>query len=279
MPVLQSIIVWVLDNFVLILLFLLCAPFVVVIVEVVICIYQSLCFQVEELTGFRERFGAMYHLTDNRNDIRHNGMIFSHKNYWLFAANVNIGRVKFNYKRTYRVYPIEAHRIGLIIEAVWKNVKNCVINALQFLAMFVLCFPYILFWVLCLPERIYRWILIPLAFVIFYLAAQIKIRGVYQLDIRIINVDSSIPTECDVEVVYHRSIIKFHLHNPEIYPDMIQKDNINTFTSSLRLFFPTQRKIKLKAQVLLPEGIKQQDVPLSTRYLHTTYSNIEFVEF
>lgn len=247
LPLLTDIeVVWII-GFILILLL------AVVIAEIVVCILMALQFRVEELSGFYSRFLSYYKISVRRDTVSW----VESKNNWFLWLSVSIGNVEIEYMPGYSV--------------------NSVISNIGSYFFLVLLTPfYFIFAVGSYFERIYRILLKPFVFICFWLLAKLKIIMTYYFKGTTLVVDSkSTDTVCSVDVIYRRPVIRILLHHPGEYPDSLQKDNLNHFTSTLRNLLPLQQYVKFRTEIVYPADVEEQrELPLTMSYLCANYAKL-----
>jgi len=244
--------------------------FTISIFESICCIITALKFNVEELVGYNVWFSMHYKIAVKRSNVSWEDS----KHNWFLWVGVFIGNVNLRYSS---LLPNQ----HMFSSDTIMNVVAVACNIFRYSILLLLVPFYLFFSILNIFERFIRYLLTYLAFFAFWLLAKIKILVVYHFTGTTFVIDSKENNlTCAFDVLYHKPAIRIILHTPQKCPDPSQKDNLNSFTNTLKIKLPPLLKIKFKTEVYYPRSVNllQADLPLTYNYLHMAYAKLNHIK-
>ena len=158
--------------------------FIVSAVETIFCIARAMCFRVEELSGYWAWFFGFYKVSVDRGDVSWDDC----KSNWFLWLSVLVNNICVDYSS---FVPFQNSSLtddmGSFIKTkavfLFRNIVILVFNALffafnaiKYLSLVVLVPFYLVFSFISFFERVFRLVLGPVAFSVFWVSARIKIR-------------------------------------------------------------------------------------------------------
>ena len=263
---------------------ILVSVFAIVSLEVLFCVIKAMTFQVEKLPTYRNWFMNHYRITAERNKISWK----ENKHNWLLWASVLMSNVKLYFASQSPYFQISSvpkeDKLQILkhnLRIIYFNVRNIVYNSLRYLTFLALVPIYLLLIVASVIERLYRFLLEPIAVIIFWILAKIKEYLTYHFRGKPLIIHGHLENvSCPADIVYRKPFIQFHLYDTQYCPDYLQKDNLNHFTSTLKSLLPPQRQIRIKAEVHYWKNLEnlETELPLTIDYLRASFSRLTYIQ-
>jgi len=253
----------------------------VTVLEALFCIVTAMMFRVEELPRYYSWFSSHYKISEKRNAVTYKSCM----NNWFLLLSVKIKNTKIKYTPLIQSKHDSAMVGGGILKQsiilFTTNAVSSILNVLRYIVLFVLVPFLFVFSFFSIIERIYRFLLTPLFFILFWLFAKLKILIIYYFCRFAVDVYSYKRNDpCTIRILYNKPIIRIHLKNPQSCPDSLQRDNINHFTATLESILHFRHRIRLKTVVYYPnKRVNMSDeLPLTIKYIRATYAKLKYMQ-
>ena len=234
--------------------------FMIALTETLVCVALAMRFQIRELSSYKTCFCAQNSISSPREAVTWQ----ESKQNWFLWLSVVLGSCHIKY-------------MPLVEKQSATNIGRGIANAFLFAILYLLALLHIAFLIASFFERIYRFFLGFFGLALFWGLANLKLSLSYHLNGYKICINSDVADSIHTnDILYRKPTIIIMLCSPNNCADSTQKDNLNHFTASLKSILPQQTHIRFKTLVYYPDGERglKADLPLTERFLHTTFKTI-----